>query len=175
MIFLLNSYIHEYFTKRLIVEMLSGITKMAVNMAWSPKNIQAWTTLHIENYWLQIQWKKFNEAGHPKKFLSTFTRSQDLENGVACAVSNLPLHIYIQHRSEIWLLHHLTPMSLSKISTTIVGGLFAVSLTSPQIMQSLKINVWSQVGLLVSQMTRVSAAIWPNITRENASVRLKLL
>ena len=63
----------------------------------------------------------------------------------------------------------LTPISLSNISTTIVGGLLPVSCVSPQIMMSLKTRVWSQVGLLVSQITRVSHAISPKITRANAS------
>ena len=71
------------------------------------------------------------------------------------------------------ILSSLTPMSLSKISVTIVGGLAAMVLTSPQMMISLKIIIWSQVGDRVSQMTRVSAALLPMITRANASEKNK--
>ena len=66
----------------------------------------------------------------------------------------------------------LTPISLSKTSTTIVGGLTAISLTSPHRINSLNISIWSQVGLLVSQMTRVSETKWVKMTRPNASIKV---
>lgn len=60
-------------------------------------------------------------------------------------------------------------MSLSKISVTIVGGLLAIVFTSPHITMSLKMIIWSHVGERVSQITRVSAALLPMITRAKAS------
>ena len=64
----------------------------------------------------------------------------------------------------------LTPISLSNTSMTMVGGLTAISLTSPHRIKSLKTSIWSQVGLLVSQITRVSATRCVKITRPKASV-----
>ena len=60
-------------------------------------------------------------------------------------------------------------MSLSKSSVTMVGGFSDMVLTSPYITRSLNTNIWSHVGDRVSQMTRVSAAALPMITRANAS------
>ena len=62
-------------------------------------------------------------------------------------------------------------MSLSNTSMTIVGGFTAISFTSPHKMRSLNISIWSQVGLLVSQITRVSATRCVKITRPKASVK----
>ena len=64
-----------------------------------------------------------------------------------------------------------TPMSLSNTSMTIVGGFTAISFTSPHKIRSLNISIWSQVGLLVSQITRVSATRCVKITRPKASVK----
>lgn len=64
-----------------------------------------------------------------------------------------------------------TPISLSNTSITIVGGFTAISFTSPHKIRSLNISIWSQVGLLVSQITRVSATRCVKITRPKASIK----
>ena len=64
-----------------------------------------------------------------------------------------------------------TPISLSNTSMTIVGGFTAISFTSPHKIRSLNISIWSQVGLLVSQITRVSATRCVKITRPKASIK----
>ena len=81
-----------------------------------------------------------------------------------CAV----LCIYSANKQNI---EFNTPMSLSNTSITIVGGFTAISFTSPHKIRSLNISIWSQVGLLVSQITRVSATRCVKITRPKASVK----